>query len=157
MKLTDALMAEHAVFHSIFASLEKAIPHFSSLGEFRTAATMLLGTLEDHGRAEHELLLPPIEPYLNDIGHLENFHQEDDAIIANLRHTIETSTPADAKSHLQRALRLASEHFDKEERLVFRLAEEHISEASLHELGDRWRSMKDLSPQKPVKKPSRRN
>ena len=35
--------------------------------------------------------------------------------------------------------------------------EEHISEASLHELGDRWRSMKDLSPQKPVKKPSRRN
>ena len=144
MKLTDALLAEHVVFHSIFASITKEMPQFKTIEEFRTVAKMLLGTLEAHGRAEHDLLLPPIEPFLQEIGHLENFHQEDDAIIDNLRETAESQDLVAAKSHLHRALRLATEHFDKEERLVFPLAEKHISEESLHALGAKWSEMKEL-------------
>ncbi len=144
MKLTDALLAEHVVFHSVFGSLNRELPNFKSVEEFHVAARMLLGTLEAHGRAEHELLLPPVEVYLAEVGQLENFHHEDDAIIDNLKATAEASTVDDAKSHLVRALRLATEHFDKEERLVFPLAEKHISESSLHELGARWASMKEI-------------
>ena len=144
MKLTDALLAEHVVFHSIFASITKEIPQFKTIEEFRTVAKMLLGTLEAHGRAEHDLLLPPIEPFLHEIGHLENFHQEDDAIVDNLKDTAEAQDLVEAKSHLNKALRLAVEHFDKEERLVFPLAEKHISQESLHTLGARWSQMKEL-------------
>ena len=144
MKLTDALLAEHVVFHSIFLSVNREMPEFQTVEEFRTVAKMLLGTLEAHAKAEHDLLLPPIEPYLNDIGHLENFHQEDDAIVENLCKTASATSIPDARKTLNRAIRLAAEHFDKEERLVFPLAEQHISEESLHELGQQWTSMKDL-------------
>ncbi len=144
MKLTDALLAEHVVFHSIFASINKEMPHFTKVEEFQAVAKMLLGTLEAHGKAEHDLLLPPIETYLSGIGHLENFHQEDDAIVANLAHTIEASDIDSAKNYLHKALRLASDHFDKEERLVFPLAEQHISEESLHALGKEWGNLKEL-------------
>lgn len=144
MKLTDALLAEHVVFHSIFSSLNQEMPRFTDVKEFQAVAKMLLGTLEAHGKAEHDLLLPPIETYLNEIGHLENFHQEDDAIVANLAHTIEATDIESAKRYLNKALRLASDHFDKEERLVFPLAEKHISEASLHALGTEWSTMKEL-------------
>ena len=144
MKITDALLAEHVVFHSIFASITRETPNFKTVEEFRAVAKMLLGTLEAHGRAEHDLLLPPIEPYLNDIGHLENFHQEDDAIISNLEQTATTESIEEARRHLNNGLRLAIEHFDKEERLVFPLAETHISNDSLHALGKAWSEMKEL-------------
>lgn len=144
MKLTDALLAEHVVFHSIFLSVNREMPQFQTVEEFRTVAKMLLGTLEAHAKAEHDLLLPPIEPYLNDIGHLENFHQEDDAIVENLSKTATATSIPDARKMLNRAIRLAAEHFDKEERLVFPLAEQHISDESLHALGKQWTAMKDL-------------
>ncbi|MBT5928559.1 MAG: hypothetical protein HOH33_18310, partial [Verrucomicrobia bacterium] len=51
-----------------------------------------------------------------------------------------------ARKILLKALRLANDHFDKEERFVFPLAEKHISETSLHELGEAWAKGKDLHP-----------
>jgi hemerythrin-like domain-containing protein len=144
MKITEALLAEHVVFHSIFSSVHREMSSFGTVEEFKAVANMLLGTLEAHGKAEHDLLLPPIESYLNDIGHLENFHDEDEAIVDNLRAVSQAGTIKDAKLHLNRALRLAHEHFDKEERLVFPLAEKHISEESLHDLGEQWRHLKEL-------------
>jgi len=48
------------------------------------------------------------------------------------------------KRILTKTLRLANDHFDKEERSVFPLAEKQISEKSLNELGDAWAKGKEL-------------
>ncbi len=107
---------------------------------------MLFQLLDKHGQAEHDLLIPPLEPYLHEIGHLENFHKEDDIIIDMLRKISECDSAELASQILLKTLRLANDHFDKEERFVFPLAEKHISESSLHELGESWAKGKELHP-----------
>jgi len=144
MKITDALLAEHTVFHSLFEAVEKQIQEDPSLERIQSLAAMLLHLLEKHGHAEHELLIPPLEPFLHEIGHLENFHHEDDVIIDTLKTLATCDSPELASQILLKTLRLANEHFDKEERFVFPLAEEHISEKSLHELGEAWATGKEL-------------
>jgi hemerythrin-like domain-containing protein len=150
MKITDALLAEHTVFHSLFEVVEKQLENNPSTERIHLLAEMLLHLLEKHGQAEHDLLIPPIEPFLHEIGHLENFHNEDDIIIEMLQKITECDSAELASQMLLKTLRLANDHFDKEERFVFPLAEKHISESSLHELGEAWAKGKDLHP--PVRK-----
>ena len=85
MKITDALLAEHTVFHSLFDVVEKQLESTPSIERIQLLAEMLLQLLDKHGQAEHDLLIPPIEPFLHEIGHLENFHSEDDIIIEMLQ------------------------------------------------------------------------
>ena len=146
MKITDALLAEHTVFHSLFEVVEKQLENHPSTEKIHLLAEMLLHLLEKHGQAEHDLLIPPIEPFLHEIGHLENFHNEDDIIIEMLQKITACDSTELASQILLKTLRLANEHFDKEERFVFPLAEKHISEKSLHELGEAWAKGKDLHP-----------
>jgi hemerythrin-like domain-containing protein len=52
---------------------------------------------------------------------------------------------APARRLLLRAVALCRRHFDKEERIVFPLAEKILSERTLKELGQRWeKQRKDL-------------
>jgi hemerythrin-like domain-containing protein len=153
MKITDALLAEHTVFHSLFECVEKQLTKPLSIERLHLLAELLLGLFEKHGKAEHDLLLPPLEPFLHEIGHLENFHKEDDIIIEMLRQVQEGDNAAFAHQKMLKMLHLANEHFDKEERCIFPLAEKHISEASLEELGAAWALRKDLSPVKPRTNP----
>ncbi len=144
IKITDALLAEHTVFHSLFEVVEKQLDQNPSVERIRVLAEILLHLLEKHGQAEHDLLVPPIEPFLHEIGHLENFHKEDDIIIETLQKIVDCDDPGLAKQVMIKTLRLANDHFDKEERFVFPLAEKHISEKSLNELGDAWAKGKEL-------------
>lgn len=146
MKITDALLAEHTVFHSLFDVVEKQLESNPSIERIQLLAEMLLQLLDKHGQAEHDLLIPPIEPFLHEIGHLENFHSEDDIIIEMLHKIKECDSAELASQILLKTLRMANDHFDKEERFVFPLAEKHISENSLHELGEAWAKGKELHP-----------
>lgn len=146
MKITDALLAEHTVFHSFFELVEEQLENNPSIERVKLLAEMLFQLLDKHGQAEHDLLIPPLEPYLHEIGHLENFHKEDDIIIDMLRKISECDSAELASQILLKTLRLANDHFDKEERFVFPLAEKHISESSLHELGESWAKGKELHP-----------
>ena len=144
MKITDALLAEHTVFHSLFEVVEKQLDQTTSIERIHLLADILLHLLEKHGQAEHDLLVPPIEPFLHEIGHLENFHKEDDIIIETLQKISECEDAGLARQIMSKPLRLANDHFDKEERFVFPLAEKHMSEKSLNELGDAWAKGKEL-------------
>ena len=146
MKITDALLAEHTVFHTLFELVEQQLVKNPSRERIQLLAEMLLHLLEKHGQAEHDLLIPPLEPFLHEFGHLENFHNEDDIIIEMLQKIAECDSVELASQILMKTLRLANDHFDKEERFVFPLAEKHISESSLHELGEAWAKGKDLHP-----------
>ncbi|MBT5928518.1 MAG: hypothetical protein HOH33_18095, partial [Verrucomicrobia bacterium] len=85
MKITDALLAEHTVFHSLFELVEKQLEENPTRERIQLLAEMLLHLLDKHGQAEHDLLIPPLEPFLHEFGHLENFHKEDDIIIEMLQ------------------------------------------------------------------------
>lgn len=142
MKLTDALRAEHVVFHTLFDGLQAQAPSLNNLEQIRTTASLLASVLSKHGIAEDELLNPLIDPYLEELGQEDNFHHEHHAIDDNLMKIVVMDSVEDARRLLRETVQLAREHFDKEERIIFPLAEKYISEESLLALGKQWEELR---------------
>ena len=144
MQITKALLAEHVVFHNMFDHLERIIPALKTSEEVKALSSLVTAMMKDHSTIEDQLLIEPMEHCLSQLGQEENFHEEhdkiDDALVA-----IQDVCDADTgKELLLKAVHLAREHFDKEDRLVFPLAEQNLSEASLLELGRRWEKERDV-------------
>jgi len=145
MKITQALQAEHVVFHNVFDYLERATPKLKTLGEIRALGGLLEAMLEVHSKVEDRLLVEPLEPSLHQLGQHENFHAEHDEIDRSLSAIQTVRQVAQARHHLNRAVALSRRHFDKEERIVFPMAEKILSARTLTHLGERWAAeRKDL-------------
>lgn len=138
MKITEALLAEHVVFHGIFDHLERATPRARSLPTVQALAALLESMLGAHSKVEDDLLIEPLEHCIDHIGQRETFHHEHDAIEKSLEHVRNAKDLKRAKKFLLTAVLLAREHFDKEERLVFPLAEERLNPRTLAYLGGQW-------------------
>ncbi len=138
MKITEALLAEHVVFHNLFDYLERTAPHFKTLAEVRALSSLLEAMLRVHSRVEDELLIDPLEPSFSQMGQAENFHGEHEQIEADLACIRTTRRLTDARRLLLKAVLLSRKHFDKEERIVFPIAERQLSSKSLLLLGKRW-------------------
>lgn len=145
MKITQALQAEHVVYHNLFDHIEKTAPHLRTLAEVRALTGLLERMLDVHSKVEDELLVAPLEPSLHQLGQHENFHAEHEEMDKLLAQIHGARTVATARKQLYRAVTLCRRHFDKEERIVFPLAEKILSEKTLKELGQRWeRQRKEL-------------
>lgn len=143
MKITDALLAEHTVFHQLFDYLETAIPRCRTLAEIRNQARLLESLLEDHSKAEEELLMGPLDHCLEQIGQRELFHKEHEEIDAGLRRAIATRDLKLARKALLTAVLASRRHFDKEERAIFPLAEKVLKAKTLNDLGETWISRRN--------------
>jgi len=139
MKITEALRAEHVVYHTLFDHLERVTPGLRSLAQIQALAGLLHAMLRAHGAVEDALLIEPLEHCIDQVGHRETFHSEHEEIEANLQAVLEARSVAKARRLLQAAVLLAREHFDKEERLVFPLAEKVLNAQTIQSLGQRWR------------------
>ncbi|HEY6166898.1 MAG TPA: hemerythrin domain-containing protein [Verrucomicrobiae bacterium] len=142
MKITQALQAEHVVFHNLFDHVEKTVPHLRTLAEVRALAGLLERLLEIHSKVEDVLLMEPLEPSLHQLGQHENFHGEHEQIDAGLARIQKARTVAEARKLLGRAVVMSRRHFDKEERIVFPMAERILSAHTLLELGKRWEAQR---------------
>lgn len=143
MKITDALLAEHTVFHQLFDYLETAIQRCRTLPEVRSQARLLESLLEDHSKAEEELLIAPLDHCLEQIGQRELFHKEHEEIDGGLRQAVATRDLKLARKALLTAVLASRRHFDKEERVIFPLAEKVLKARTLNELGDIWISRRN--------------
>jgi len=146
MKITDILLAEHIVFHNIFDHIEKALPRLRTLAEIRAMAAMLEDLLRGHSQTEDELLLAPLEHYLEQIGQRDSFEHEHHEIDANLLKVRQARTVPEARRLLQHAVTYSRKHFDHEERIVFPLAEKVMKASTLRELGRTWLRKRDALP-----------
>jgi hemerythrin-like domain-containing protein len=144
MKITEALLAEHVVFHNLFDYVEKAVPVVKTLAEVRTLSGLLDTMLRIHSKVEDHLLIDPLEATFSQMGQAENFHDEHDQIEADLASIRSVRQIAEAKRRLLRAVMLSRKHFDKEERIVFPLAEKQLSAKSLLTLGRRWEEQRSV-------------
>ena len=138
MKITDALLAEHVVFHSLFDHIERAAPQLKSLGEVRALAELLEGMLVKHSKSEDELLMHYLEASIEQMGHRDTFHEEHELIEQHLGAVRGARALKSAQQLLVDAVIGARKHFDKEERLVFPLAEKVISYHNIMKLGKQW-------------------
>ena len=143
MKITDALLAEHTVFHQLFDYLETSAMHCRTLAEIRNQARLLESMLEDHSKAEEELLMAPLDHCLEQIGQRDLIHKEHEEIDGGLRRAIGTRDLKLARKSLLTAVLASRRHFDKEERVIFPLAEKVLKTRTLNELGETWISLRN--------------
>lgn len=147
MKITDVLRAEHAVFHNLFDHIEATVPHVKALAEVKGLATVVEKLHAPHSKAEDDLFIEPLEHYFDQMGQKENFHAEHEHIEATLAKVQTAKTLKAAKKILLNAIAASRKHFDKEERIVFPLAERILKAKTLSELGEQWLHRREVSKQ----------
>ena len=140
MKITDVLRAEHAVFHSLFDHIEAVTPRLKSLAEVKALTAVVEKVHAPHSKIEDGLFIEPLEHCFDQIGQNETFHAEHQQIEKMLADVHKTRTLRLAKTALLNAIAASRKHFEKEERIVFPMAERILKAKTLTELGEQWLS-----------------
>jgi hemerythrin-like domain-containing protein len=138
MKITDALLGEHGAFYAQFDRLEEILPHATSTGEVREQAALLAAALISHAKLEDEVLFRRMAQAGGDPGLLMTMEDEHVEIAALLARAQVTGNLEGARSALLEAVSLARNHFAKEERVAFPLAESLLDDDVMIALGSAW-------------------
>ena len=138
MKITEILLAEHAVLHNLFDHVEKSAPRLKTLAEVKASAATLKSLLAAHSKTEDDLLIAPLEHCFAQIGQSETFHDEHDEIDRELLAVQKAKSLKAGKVLLLAAIAASRNHVDKEERIVFPMAERVLKAKTLSALGDEW-------------------
>lgn len=138
MKITEALFAEHLVFHNMFDHIEATATKLKSLGEVKEVAAVMESMLKAHSDTEDELFLGPLEHCFEQIGQRDAFIEEHEEMDGNLQRVQQATRLKEAQQLLLAAVAHSRRHFDREERIVFPLAESVLKEKTLTELGQAW-------------------
>jgi len=138
MKITEALVAEHTIFLSVFDQIERVLPSLTTLVEVATMARIVEGLLEGHAKMETNLAYLALDHVQEHNGELKHMHQDHHEIDDRLRQVHTANTCARARRLLKVAITASREHFRAEERSVFPLLEKVLHEETLTELGRTW-------------------
>lgn len=138
MKITEALFAEHLVFHNMFDQIEGMVPKLETLAQVQSVAKLMEALLKAHSDTEDDLFMGPLEHCFEQIGQRESFHKEHVEIDENLKMIQKTSQLDRAQQLLLAAVGYSRRHFDREERIVFPLAERVLKAETLETLGQSW-------------------
>jgi hemerythrin-like domain-containing protein len=138
MKITEALFAEHLVFHNMFDHIEAVAPKLKTLAEVTALAALLESLLKAHSDTEDELFIGPLEHCFEQLGQRDAFLEEHQEIDASLRNLQQAKQVNKARQLLLAAVAYSRKHFDKEERIVFPLAERVLNSKTLTALGQTW-------------------
>jgi hemerythrin-like domain-containing protein len=138
MKITEALFAEHLVFHNMFDHIEVRAPKLKTLAEVKSLAALMESLLKAHSDTEDELFIGPLEHCFEQLGQRDAFLEEHQEIDASLRNLQQAKQLKQAQQLLLAAVTYSRKHFDKEERIVFPLAERVLNNKTLTALGRTW-------------------
>jgi hemerythrin-like domain-containing protein len=138
MKITEALLAEHLVFHSMFDHIEAMAPRLKTLVEVKSLAALLESLLKAHSDTEDELFIGPLEHCFEQLGQRDAFLEEHQEIDVSLKQLQQAKQFKLARQLLLAAVAYSRKHFDKEERIVFPLAERVLNAKTLTALGQTW-------------------
>jgi hemerythrin-like domain-containing protein len=138
MKITEALFAEHLVFHNMFDYIETVAPRLKTVAEVKSLATLMESLLKAHSDTEDELFLGPLEHCFEQIGQRDALLEEHKEIDESLRSLRQVRNLRKARQLLLAAVTYSRKHFDKEERIVFPLAERVLNSKTLAALGQTW-------------------
>ena len=138
MTITEALVAEHTIFLSVFDQIERVLPSLATPAEVSTMASIVEGLLEGHAKTETDLAYLALDHVLEHNGELKRMHQDHHEIDDRLRKVHTANTCAEARRLLKSAILASRDHFRGEERSVFPLLEKSLQEQTLTDLGRNW-------------------
>ena len=132
------------MFYAQFDRLDEQLPSCREVAEVREQAALLASALVSHARLEDELLFPAMARESADPGLIDAMEAEHAAIADRLSRAQGTADLVMARNELLEAVSLARDHFAKEERLAFPLADELLGATVLRELGAAWALRRDV-------------
>jgi iron-sulfur cluster repair protein YtfE (RIC family) len=139
MKLTDALLGEHGAFYILFDQIETIAASESAMAQSRGATTVLEAMVGSHATLEDELLFSALEPHLGKaqgpLAVMRAEHAELERILAHIQDEPDENR---AILWIPEALRIARDHFHKEEQVLFPMAERILGDDILNQLGAKW-------------------
>ena len=138
MRITDAFLGEHGVIYAWFDVVEETLEDETRDGDVAPLALRMARVLGSHARLENELLLDEAARRGEEEGPLAVMRREHDEIEELLETATATYDPEVAAGLLREAIALAREHFEKEERAAFPLAERALGAEALEALGEAW-------------------
>jgi hemerythrin-like domain-containing protein len=138
MKITQALIAEHTIFLTVFDQIERVLPSLVTPAEVQTMARIVEGMLESHAKTETNLAYLALDHVIEHNGELKRMYQDHHEIDERLAKVYSAGTIAQARRLLKSALGASREHFRAEERSVFPLLERTLREETLNELASNW-------------------
>jgi len=145
MKITDILRAEHTVFHHLFDHVESATPRLRTLAEVKAFALLVDKVMSPHSQTEDELFIEPLEHCFEQLGQRETFHHEHELIEQALAKVSLAKELKLGKRLLLGVMAAARKHFDKEERIVFPMAERLLKAKTLTDLGAEWMKRREAA------------
>ena len=145
MKITGILRAEHSVFHNLFDYIERTLPSLKTVAEIKSLARLTETLLAAHSQTEDDLFIEPLEHCFEQVGQRETFHEEHEAIERALTAVQKTRDLKTAWRQLLTVVIAARKHFDKEERIVFPMAERVLKAKTLNDLGEEWLKRREAS------------
>jgi hemerythrin-like domain-containing protein len=138
MKITEALLAEHLVFHNVLDHIETTTPKLKTLAEVKSLAALLESILKAHSNTEDELFLGPLDHCFEQLGQRDALLEEHSEMDGSLRRIRKAKHLKDGREWLLAAVDYSRKHFDKEERIVFPMAERILKAKTLTALGQTW-------------------
>ena len=145
MKITEALFAEHLVFHNMFDHIEATAPQMKTLAEVKLVARLMESLLRAHSDTEDDLFIGPLEHCFEQIHQRDAFLKEHQEMDGNLERVQQSTRLDAARQLLLTAVAYSRQHFDKEERIVFPMAEQVLKTSTLEELGQTWMQQRTVS------------
>ncbi len=139
MKITHALLGEHAVFSALFAHLDAEIPQADCAGRVRALGAMLQSALASHAQLENQLLFSAFEGVMDtQMGPVAVMRMEHDQIEGGLQALTDLDKVEIAQRTLLQVIVTARAHFAKEEQILFPMAGQMLGDEALEALGERW-------------------
>jgi hemerythrin-like domain-containing protein len=138
MKLTDALLGEHAVFYALFDQIETATTATTSVTRLQEITMVLRAVLLSHADLEEDLLFLALEPFMGVDGPLAVMRAEHNEIEQALQQIEDIPDPNDATDAISQALSLIRNHFRKEEEILFAMARQMLDDDTQIRLGKAW-------------------
>ena len=145
MKITDALLGEHAVFYAQFNHLEQSLPSADTLTQVKSQGAMLAAALAGHAHLEEELLFKIVEPHIGSMGPLAVMRMEHDQIERGLERLPAVRELEQAQELLLQIVEVARAHFSKEEQVLYPMASRALSAETLIDLGAKWAARRAVS------------
>jgi hemerythrin-like domain-containing protein len=128
----------------LFDYIEATVPRLKTLAEVKALAGVVETLHAPHAKTEDDLFMEPLEHCFDQIGQNETFHEEHREIEWTLAKARQAKTLKEAKRNLMDAMAACRDHFDKEERIVFPMAERILKAKTLSELGQAWLRRRDI-------------
>jgi hemerythrin-like domain-containing protein len=145
MKITDAFLGEHGVLYAQFDLLEQALKAGENLDQIKSKTAMLAVGLISHAHLEDELLFDAMDKTPAGTGPVPIMRREHEVIDHALAGVQQMDDPVQLHKLIKSTLELARKHFGKEEKILFPMANQLLTEESLTQYGILWSNRRSVT------------